>query len=709
MTNQPLATETQLGGALVIEAGIMVPVTIAEGLDLPRGALLGRIAATGEYQISAPASTDGSQYPVGVLALAVDSTGGAAAGQMLTAGTYSSLHMTFGTGWDVGTLQVQLGSLGWPFLMASHGEPAAAAIDPLVTTPPVLDLSVALYDIAERNAAVLDELAPITFPADIVTFGASLTANTPGGAGTDWPTLMGTWVANAIHNEAVGGETPSEIVTRINASAYKNLPASLQGGDNIISTTAHTFAAMLTGHNNMDAALDAVPNSLYWHMGISGSQGSNAASINGQTRYMLGKELRAIHGALYRPFIEVAYKAKPEADFTATELNAVYANHLPNDPGAAEPLAVDDTHPSALVTARLAASYTYCWGALHGLATICSDDFAPLDEAAVADDVVHTVETAGATPADFAIVGGNADGFFDINSAGEITVTAAGEGNLTDDYYDLAVRAWPAGASISSGWRHEAAIRLCRAGNSGFGGVTVRQRGAIGVVQPPAFTNFTICVGMKFPAGETGASGLLYCDASSGTFIQSNGTTQRGRFQWNLKDPAGATIATRSITNAFTGDPEAWFWFMLSYNQTAGTCLSMVSRLVSGTPTNITHAPDSGTLTGNLDFGETFFLFTNSNNFGTAAPRDYRRVLIFDHAWDLSSPTDRNKFFNSTTDMAPVALPSNYQIDGVTPFLARDFHRPGDILPARWVGSGVDKLTVNWPHQLGTPQYASAA
>jgi len=45
----------------------VVPVTIAAGADLERGAILGKVTATGKYKLSAAAATDGSQTPVVIL------------------------------------------------------------------------------------------------------------------------------------------------------------------------------------------------------------------------------------------------------------------------------------------------------------------------------------------------------------------------------------------------------------------------------------------------------------------------------------------------------------------------------------------------------------------------------------------------------------------------------------------------------------------
>ena len=48
--------------------------TVAAGQNLPLGAVVGRVAATGKIEALDPAAGDGSEVAVGVLALAVDAT-----------------------------------------------------------------------------------------------------------------------------------------------------------------------------------------------------------------------------------------------------------------------------------------------------------------------------------------------------------------------------------------------------------------------------------------------------------------------------------------------------------------------------------------------------------------------------------------------------------------------------------------------------------
>ena len=79
------------------------------GQNLPRGALLGRITATGsstgKYTLSVAAATDGSQSPVAVLVHDTDATAGDTEALVYTRGDFNSAALTFGAGHTPATAQ----------------------------------------------------------------------------------------------------------------------------------------------------------------------------------------------------------------------------------------------------------------------------------------------------------------------------------------------------------------------------------------------------------------------------------------------------------------------------------------------------------------------------------------------------------------------------------------------------------------------------
>lgn len=74
--------------------------TITGGAAFPRGAVLGRITASGLYTLSDASTTDGSQKPAAILAEAIDTTSGDAQAVVYHAGEFNSHALTYGAGHD---------------------------------------------------------------------------------------------------------------------------------------------------------------------------------------------------------------------------------------------------------------------------------------------------------------------------------------------------------------------------------------------------------------------------------------------------------------------------------------------------------------------------------------------------------------------------------------------------------------------------------
>lgn len=98
-----IAGETQL----VSETG-----TLLAGQVLPRGALLGKITATGKLTLSTSAATDGSQNPYGILYDAYDSTAGDLSAGLYIKGEFNPNAMTFGAGQTAAGVKAALRDLG---------------------------------------------------------------------------------------------------------------------------------------------------------------------------------------------------------------------------------------------------------------------------------------------------------------------------------------------------------------------------------------------------------------------------------------------------------------------------------------------------------------------------------------------------------------------------------------------------------------------
>ena len=77
---------------------------LASGQNLTRGAILGRVTATGVLTLSVETATDGSQVPVGALAHDIDASAGAEGCQYVRGGWLNEHVVNFDASWTVDTL-----------------------------------------------------------------------------------------------------------------------------------------------------------------------------------------------------------------------------------------------------------------------------------------------------------------------------------------------------------------------------------------------------------------------------------------------------------------------------------------------------------------------------------------------------------------------------------------------------------------------------
>ena len=92
---------------LVSESAIL-----AAGQVLPRGALMGRITASGKLTLSTAAATDGSQVPYGILLDAFDATAGDVTCGVYIRGEFDPDSITFGAGQTRAGLHDALRAMG---------------------------------------------------------------------------------------------------------------------------------------------------------------------------------------------------------------------------------------------------------------------------------------------------------------------------------------------------------------------------------------------------------------------------------------------------------------------------------------------------------------------------------------------------------------------------------------------------------------------
>lgn len=87
-------------------------VTVAAGQVLGRGAVLGKITATGKYVLSTAAANDGSQVPSIILADAVDASGGDKLAGVYLAGEFNAGKLILGAGHTIASIKDTLRDAG---------------------------------------------------------------------------------------------------------------------------------------------------------------------------------------------------------------------------------------------------------------------------------------------------------------------------------------------------------------------------------------------------------------------------------------------------------------------------------------------------------------------------------------------------------------------------------------------------------------------
>lgn len=80
---------------------------LVSGQNLVRGAVLGRITASGKLTLSNNGASDGSQVPVAILAYDVDASGGDAVCQVYVSGEFNSDALTWHASFDTEAERLQ--------------------------------------------------------------------------------------------------------------------------------------------------------------------------------------------------------------------------------------------------------------------------------------------------------------------------------------------------------------------------------------------------------------------------------------------------------------------------------------------------------------------------------------------------------------------------------------------------------------------------
>lgn len=104
-----LTHDNLIGGDVV--GAVTESITLDTG-NLTRGALLGRITATGKWVLSLSAAADGSQTPRAILAEDADATAADVVTIAYMSGEFNTAAMTFGAGHTAASVKDGLRGLG---------------------------------------------------------------------------------------------------------------------------------------------------------------------------------------------------------------------------------------------------------------------------------------------------------------------------------------------------------------------------------------------------------------------------------------------------------------------------------------------------------------------------------------------------------------------------------------------------------------------
>ena len=86
-------------------------ITVITGQDLDRGTLLGQITASGKWNKSLSAASDGSQTPRAILAAAVDASLADKTGAAYVSGEFNQNQIIYGTGHTAASVKIALKAL----------------------------------------------------------------------------------------------------------------------------------------------------------------------------------------------------------------------------------------------------------------------------------------------------------------------------------------------------------------------------------------------------------------------------------------------------------------------------------------------------------------------------------------------------------------------------------------------------------------------
>lgn len=514
-------------------------------------------------------------------------------------------------------------------------------------TPPALPAITSWQGMFDDNAA---NLSGQTFALDdhVQIEGDSLSQGDFGGTvsvGQEWAAQIGDYITSTINKTAVSGNTSSVIEARIlasGASVLDNYTLFNAGTNDTGLASSVTLANIANIADTLSVAKFGVWVPLLATERTFSDLGARDAEIsNGiyNTYWPYVLDMQQIHAA-----------AEGDSTLAATQAEAATGNIIDvlSDDGLHQNAAGHDAHtePAARLLLALNDKAPYL------------PDHPPIkfDPAVAEGTTLYTVQTVGNVDG-FDITGGNSDSVFAISDAGVIT-RGSGAWSDADGIRELFVTAWESENDVY----HTARVPMVATGSQGdqvrWGRGTFRAEDILSDSE----TKITIAIKVDYSTPATTRKTVFSFEDANDCTVGS------GLRQIVLKQgtSGGSTIAVRNFAT-FTG----YNWLILSYDSTAdaGAGRYYWTQQNSGGSGPAFNSGGSVDMSGTCMFGEPFG--------GTYDDLDIECLGIWPGAWDLTSATERDKFFNSTTFAS--AMADTGIIDGITPAIFM-YGGPGDWL-----------------------------
>lgn len=482
----------------------------------------------------------------------------------------------------------------------------------------------------------------ITLSRDISAWGDSLTAGTgSGGTASDsWVPEMGAYFTNDINNEGIGGETSDEILARISAApaSQKDDVSIVMWGTNNGSGGSYEGAAVIADYDSAAAAITgpAVFVGGFQTLPYGAFSGAGAASkdVWSHLRSTYPSGSMSLWAAMCREIVDdpAAETSLLQGNFaplqiSSSNLHFADASGLRKDAaralaaadGAGPPMALEEEVPVRYVS-----------GSAPGT-------------------VIHTVRRIG-TATSWEVVGGNDDGAFSINAAGQLLATST---PFTDDFREVYVR-----ANNGSGPHMARLIVGLAAADDDFSLAARCQTETGGIYHhgDSAPREFSIAMLTRF-----NSDGRLW--ASGSCNFRSEGA---GNYRLFLRDSASANISLPLIVPG-----AGWHWVMASIRIDATAAAN--GAQTSGYDSTVTVG--TPTVTNPLKMDVWASLLTDDADYSLASDADVRAMWVADEFVDWSSQANRDALFDAAT-LAPV-LTGDGTIGAVTPQIWM-YGGPGD-------------------------------